>query len=290
MVRHTRTRAHTHMHTPPCHASTSSPDRRFEERVACLHLLGRVCVHGYVRAHVRQHANMRTRLNAHGWACVRVGVWGHCMLRAVRSCVSFMRAVCARLSSGTHPPTHSPTPHSPTHSTTCRQPTPTHCHHPALTHSLTEEDKMSPEEFVAFVGTINEKLKELQMKISSVRSQATSFTHWALVNQVRLRCACIISIPPVPLYSALACAALASSPSLPSFCYRHNFFNKRFWLIQLAQLALVGRVGAGCFSTAHAALTPLFTFLSAPASVQRYQQPPALQHSSRAHLALVELS
>ena len=50
-----------------------------------------------------------------------------------------------------------------------------------------EEDKLSPEEFVAFVGTINDKLKELQMKISSVRSQATSITHWALVNQVYIK-------------------------------------------------------------------------------------------------------
>ena len=63
---------------------------------------------------------------------------------------------------------------------------------------------MSPEEFVAFVGTINEKLKELQMKISSVRSQATSFTHWALVNQVRCvrLCERILPITPASLYSS----------------------------------------------------------------------------------------
>jgi hypothetical protein len=114
------------------------------------------------------------------------------------------------------------------------------------------------------------------MKISSVRSQATSFTHWALVNQVRLRA--LASSPSFPSLCTRQPGDLrASSPSLPSLRTQH--------LLALPWLPLPP-------SRPFAMLLSLlfFIFLSAPASVQRHQQPPALQHSSRAHLALVELS
>eukprot|EP00037_Helgoeca_nana_P000655 m.22812 g.22812 ORF g.22812 m.22812 type:complete len:292 (+) comp10819_c0_seq1:45-920(+) len=42
----------------------------------------------------------------------------------------------------------------------------------------------SQSELVDFVGLINTKLKDLQMKVMSIKSQATKETHYALVNQV----------------------------------------------------------------------------------------------------------
>jgi hypothetical protein len=130
---HTHTRTHSHAHTTlPCLHQLTQSSIRGARRLPpsaraclCARLCARSCASACEHAHTFECARMGVR------ACACVCVWGYCMLRAVRSCVSFMRA---RLSSRTHPPTHSPTPHSPTHSTTCRQPTPMHCHHP---HSLT---------------------------------------------------------------------------------------------------------------------------------------------------------